>query len=106
MGNYIRTETLEACTINVLAPGASKNCTKIRLIKDSGKKDDAEHSILIEVDPITSPELKDVDLKISDRINIDRRYDTNKIKAIVKKGIVTIEIKIDSEKVKTINIEE
>ena len=103
MTNAIQQKDLESMTINVLAPGASKKTTKIRLL--NGEPQDLP-SILIEANPITEPELENADLTIKETFHIEKRYDVSRIIAKVKNGIITISIPVDKRKVQTIEIED
>lgn len=98
----IKTETIESCIINMLAPGSTKKNTEIKLINENDK----QHFILIHSNPVASPELKDIELEVKERIEIGPLYNTHETKVKVKNGIITVTVPVNTEKVKIIEIEE
>lgn len=105
MSNYILKETIDIFIINVLAPGATKKTTKIRILK--GQEKDIP-SLRIECNPITTPELESVDLNVVEEFDVPLRFDPyhKDVRATVKTGIITVSIPVNTDKVKTIKIDE
>ena len=80
---------------SILAPGATKNNTKIKI-------DKKEKKILIIVDG--KKVIEDYDLSFKKELIIESMYDLDKINASISNGIIKIVISIDSERIKEVEV--
>ena len=96
--NSVSVQSLDSATFVVLAPGANKSNTKIKV-------DKKENCIKIESKPTIDPKEIEVDLDVKETLHVDNLYDVQTTHALIKDGIITLTIKVSSERISTIKAE-
>lgn len=104
--NTLRNEELDEITVMILAPGANRNNTTVKV--DNGSSDKNSSMLYITVEEPELPEgLKDkAELSLRTTHCLDSKYDTKTLRVGIRDGIIFINAKTSKDRVQEVKIDE